>query len=295
MLKNEHGSTLALCVIIMAMLSIFVVGISGILVANRKSKIDELSEERGFYLSDSCIAMTEARLQTKVINTIAEVLDAIDSDEVSLTFNDGTEVYDKDSFNRRYIRYAAAAFSATTPLSGGDADALARNRLRFDPDPNATGDESISSKALTSALAVGSNEGYVIESDIENGSNINTNYDNFYTVVDECYPAPEYDEENNVWTVENYDQSVIDNKVSQLNTGLLRVTYTIRNKEDKIVEKVRVTYTFDLFHAFMNICEEQSNRIYPPELAEGETPPPTEPYDVDLKIKVSREYLLPND
>lgn len=296
MIKNERGSTLALCVIIMCIISIFSASICGILINSRRMKLEELSKESGFYLSDSCISITEARLQTKVINTIIDVLDNIDGDEVSLTYNNGTMVYDKAAFHRRYIRYAAKAFSATTATNASQT--LARDHLKFSTDPNELGDESISSLAMTSALAKGPAEGYTIETMIDGGKNVNTNYDNFYSLVDTYYPAPTYDTDNYVWIVDDLDEdekAELDEAVSKLNTGLLRVTYTVRNKENKIVEKVRTTYTFDLFHAFMSIAEEQSKRIYPETLPEGETPAPVEPFDVDLNIKVSREYLPPTE
>ncbi len=304
-MKNKKGSTLALCVIILAMLSIFVTSIWGILIASRKMKLEELSEEKGFYLSDSCISITEAKLQTKFIRTVIDVLDDIDSEEVPLTYMKNTDeglvldIYQPNEFNWLYTRYAMQMFSATKKETG-DTNPLVREMLYFDTDPNYLGDDSISSLELTQALAKNEAAGYTIQTDIDTGKNINTNYGNLYEVYTYCYPEA-MDDEGNMLGLPGTakSDSEIANKVAALNKGLLRVTYTIRNPEGKITEKTRVTYTFDIYDAIKDICSTQSNLIYKDYTTDDSSSTEETPVEIhatpDLSIHVAREYLPPTD
>jgi hypothetical protein len=320
MLKNEKGSTLAFCVIISCMLSVFVVGIGTVLIASRKSKMNELSYEKGFYLTDSCIAITESKLHDKASEAIFQTLQMANNQvPVTYTGSDGsTEVFDKETFHWLYITQVMKIFSATS--SDSASDVLARDTVKFISDPSDSDYDTdpISSAMLTAALAQPDTptEGYMITSEIEQ----NTFYGNFASVYAECYPSrldtgertyitsddgTEYPNPDDKYLpgtpLSTSNPSSFKNLENNLNKGLLRVIYTVYDANGVMREKVRVAYSFDMYHTLIDISESQSNRVYPTSSSSDDddddstssdsTVTYTDTLNPDLNMKVTREYL----
>ncbi len=296
-MRNERGSTLALCLIIMAMISIFTVSISGILIASRKTKMNELTREKGFYIADSCIELTQADMQTKVATQIATTLGGIGFDEVPVTYNNPetgeVEVYTPEEFKTLFTSYVMQAF-CTSDIRNG----LKYNRTLSDPDNPLSPmiDADLLGALLTTNVAerfesflysftpaspdpsatAAPEPQFKVETEIEQ----NMTYSNFsqaynYTLSDPDYEFPD-----------------------DFNTGYLRLIYTITYPDGE-QEKVRAAFTFDMYKVVKEICDTHSDLIYSKITTEGETDGDDDDvtltetsYNVDLNSEVVREYLI---
>lgn len=282
-MKNERGSTLALCVLLMALLSIFVCEIGGILIVSRKSKMKELTTEKSFYIADSCIELTQIDLQSKVATQIAKTLGSIGFDEVPVTYIDpntgDTEVYTPADFKKNYISYVMQVFSTSDIREG-----LRYNKTHKDPDDTSSPiiDADLLGATLTQNVAerfpayisaeasASSTDKFKVETDIEQ----NMTYSDFGKAYTQKLEDPNYALPSN------------------FNTGHLMLIYTITHP-DGTQEKVRASFTFDMYNQILDICEQHSDLIYN-KLKDGDTDETLKEttVNVDLHPTVVREYLI---
>lgn len=321
MIKNKRGSTLALCVIILSMLSVFVLGMGGILIANRKQKLNELSYEKSFYLIDSCIASTQRELQNRVSVVMTTTLGQIGFNDVPVVYTDdegNTQVYPPDDFKDLFTDYVMRKFTTNSIR-----EQLLLNYLPADPtNPlnyakakdsygNMTVSDILGATLNSSLLGLSSAESgdssvnplwkYNIKTEIE--YNDNMAFGDFSSRFRKSLSTERKNYLSNLGLGLNFSSddysSWTSNDEKNFDSGHTVITYTITHPDTAKSEHVRVQYTFDLYSQLKEICEKHAQLIYSAGTAEIDSENPENPpagsleatYSISLNTKVVREYL----
>lgn len=324
MIKNERGSTLALCVIIMSMLSVFVVGMYGILITNRKQKLNELSYEKSFYLIDSCIAATQRELQNRVSIVMTNTLAQIGFDDVPVVYTDdegNTQVYPADDFKDLFTDYVMRKFTTKAireQLLLNYVPANPSNPLDYtkakDAYGNLTESDILGATLNSSLIGLSEAEGgdssvdplwkYNIKTEIEYDDNMA--FDDFSKRYRKSLSTGRKDYLASLglglsFSADEYEGWSSDDE-KNFDNGHATITYTITHPDPSKTENIRVQYTFDLYSQLEEICEKHAALIYSagtagidPENPENPSTPSSgsleATYSISLNTKVVREYL----